>query len=65
LDAPVPAAPVVGVAPEMVVLVGVGGSASVSGGSYRTYTALLSNSRRVPEFGDGCLPTRFCLDQGL
>jgi hypothetical protein len=27
--------------------------------------AILSNSRWVPEFGDGCLPTRFCLDQGL
>lgn len=25
----------------------------------------MSNSRWVPEFGDGCLPTRFCLDQGL
>ena len=25
----------------------------------------VSNSRWVPEFGDGCLPTRFCLDQGL
>jgi S-adenosyl methyltransferase len=23
----------------------------------------MSNSRWVPEFGDGCLPTRFCLDQ--
>jgi hypothetical protein len=32
MDAPVPAAPVVGVAPEMVVLFGVGGSTSVAGG---------------------------------
>jgi hypothetical protein len=27
--------------------------------------AILSNSRRVPEFADGCLPTQSCLDQGL
>jgi len=25
----------------------------------------VSNSRRVPEFADGCLPTQSCLDQGL
>jgi hypothetical protein len=25
----------------------------------------VSNSRRVPEFADGCLPAQSCLDQGL
>jgi len=38
---------------------------SVYGGRERERHDRLSNSRRVPEFADGFMPTRSCLDQGL